>query len=97
MRESQRVELLRTLSFMTMLKMLTAQQPERARTYYFAGLKALYESFLIYQVLCHHSKYSLSGGQNESTLGNHGKYRIPARGEAHFTLKYSMLPKNPLK
>ena len=93
-RESQRVELLRTPSFMTMLKMLTAwwanlfltdlpvkwrcsrsniSAPERARTYYSSGLKALYESFLIYQVLCHHSKYSLSGGQNESRLGKHGK------------------------
>ena len=39
----------------------------------FAGLKGLYESFLTYQVLCHHSKYSLSGGQNESRLGIHGK------------------------
>ena len=50
-----------------------SQQPERARTCYFAGLKALHESFLINQVLCHHSKYSLSDGQNESRLGKHGK------------------------
>ena len=92
--ESQRVELLRTPSFMTILKILTAcwanlfltiypwngdvpgaisQQPERARTWCFAGLKGLYESFLTYQVLCHHSKYSLSGGQIESTLEKHGK------------------------
>ena len=50
-----------------------SQQPERARTCYFAGLKALHESFLINQVLCYHSKYSLSDGQNESRLGKHGK------------------------
>jgi hypothetical protein len=56
-----------------------SHQPGRARTCYFAGLKLLYESFLTYQVLCHNSKYSLTGGQNKSTLENTAKYRIPAR------------------
>ena len=50
-----------------------SQQPERDRTCCFAGLKGLYESVLTYQVWCHHSKYSLSGRQNKSTLGKHGK------------------------
>ena len=62
-----------------------AEQPERAGTCYFAGLKAVYKSFLMYQVLCHHSKYSLSGGQKRVQTGkNTVKYRIPAlQGALH--------------
>ena len=75
-----------------------------ARTCCFAGLKGLRESFLAYQVWCHHSKYSddsLSGpgGQLENDVkrvhtGKHGNFENtvyqPEHVEAHFTLKYSM-------